>query len=84
MIENLENNLKKEVKLGLSKAFETMDHSVLIAKLEAYGFDNLSLESMKNYLTNRKEICKVGLYGEKLHQVYLKVPYLDPCFLTSS
>ena len=44
--------------MGLSKAFDILDHSLLIAKLEAYGFDSLSLEFMKNYLTSRKQRCK--------------------------
>ena len=46
--------------MDLPKAFDTLDQSLLIAKLEAYGLDNLSLELMKNYLTNRKQGCKVG------------------------
>ena len=46
--------------MGLSKAFHTLDHFLLIAKLEAHGFDSLSLEFMKYYLTNRKQRCKVG------------------------
>ena len=46
--------------MDLAKAFEMLDHSLLIAKLEAYGFDSLSLEFMKNYLTNRKQRGKVG------------------------
>ena len=45
--------------MDLSKAFGTLDNSLSIAKLEAYGFDSLSLELMKNYLTNRKLRCKV-------------------------
>ena len=65
MIENWKSNLNKENKIGaifmdLAKAFGTLDHSLLIAKLEAYGFDRLSLEFMKNYQTNRKQRCKVG------------------------
>ena len=28
----------------------------------AYGFDSLSLEFIKNYLTNRKQRCKFGNY----------------------
>ena len=46
--------------MDLSEAFDTLDHSQLIDKLEAYGFNNLYLEFMKNYLTNRKQICKFG------------------------
>ena len=46
--------------MDLFKAFGTLDHSLLIAKLEAYGFDSLSLEVMKSYLANRKQRCKVG------------------------
>ena len=46
--------------MDLSKASDTLDHSLLLAKLEAYGVDSLSLEFMKNYPTNRKQRCKVG------------------------
>ena len=46
--------------MKLLKAFDTMDHFLLIAKLEAYCLDCLSLEFMKNYLANRKQRCKVG------------------------
>ena len=52
MIENWKSNLNKGNKNGatfmdLSKAFDTLDHSLLIAKIEACGFDSLSLELMK-------------------------------------
>ena len=46
--------------MGLSKAFGTLNHSLLIAKLETYGFDSLSFEFMANYHTNRKQRCKDG------------------------
>ena len=91
LIENWKSNLDTENKIGavfmdLPKALDTLEHSLLTAKLEAYGFDSLSLEFMKNFLTNRKQRCKVTIlvYGEKLHQTSLKVPYFDPFFLTSS
>ena len=59
------NTQHKENKIGaismdLPKAFNTVDHSLLIAKLEAYSFNSLSLEFIKNYLTNRKQICNLG------------------------
>ena len=39
--------------MDLSKAFDTLDHSPLLAKLSAYGFDNNSLSFVRSYLTNR-------------------------------
>ena len=45
--------------MDLSKTFDTLDYFLLIANLEAYGFDSLSLEFMKNYQTNRKHRCNV-------------------------
>ena len=46
MIKNWKSNLNKGNKIGailmnLSKAFGTLDHSPLIVKLKAYGFDSL-------------------------------------------
>ena len=91
MIENWKSNLNKGNKIGaifmdLSKVFDILDRSLLMAKLEAYGFDSLSLGFMKNFLTENRDIWSetVLVYGEKLHQAFLKVPYLDSCFLTSN
>ena len=39
----------------LWKAFDTMDHNMLIQKLEHYGINGKSLSWFKNYMTNRKQ-----------------------------
>ena len=39
--------------MDLSKAFDTMEHDLFIAKLYAYGFDNNSLRLIKSYLSDR-------------------------------
>ena len=44
----------------LSKAFDCLNHELLIAKLEAYGFDYPSLAYIFSYLTNRKQRTKVN------------------------
>ena len=46
--------------MDLSKAFETINHDLLIAKLDAYGFDKAALKLMKSYLTNRWQRTKIN------------------------
>ena len=44
----------------LSKAFDCIDHELLIAKLYAYGFDNSSLTFLYSYLSERKQRTKIN------------------------
>ena len=44
----------------LSKAFDCLNHDLLIAKLVAYGFDKTALLFVKDYLNNRKQRTKVN------------------------
>ena len=46
--------------MDLSKAFDCLNHELLIAKLEAYGFDNPSLSYIYSYLSDRKQRTKVN------------------------
>ena len=46
--------------MDLSKAFDCIDHELLIAKLAAYGLDHQSLKLFKCYLSNRFQRTKVG------------------------
>ena len=65
LLENWRNHLDKKEIIGvilcdLSKAFDTLPHDLVIAKLNAYGFGNESLKLIYDYLTGRKQRCKVG------------------------
>ena len=58
MIENWKKQLDNGEKVGvifmdLSKAFNTINHSLLLAKLKAYGFSNQALRLLQSYLCNR-------------------------------
>ena len=46
--------------MDLSKAFETLNHDLLIAKLHKYGFDKSALKLIKSYLSNRWQRTKVN------------------------
>ena len=58
----------------LSKAFDTLSHDLMIAKLSAYGIDYYSLKFIDNYLTNRKQRCKVGSSYSSLENITSGVP----------
>ena len=45
--------------MGLSKAFVTLDHSLLLEKSSAYGFDKNSVSFARSYLTNGVQKCKI-------------------------
>ena len=54
------NNDFVAVLTDLSKAFDCINHELLIVKLNAYGFDNPSLKFISAYLNFRKQQTKVG------------------------
>ena len=58
IIENWKKQLDNGEKVGvifmdLSKAFDTISHSLLLAKLKAHGFSNQALSLLQRYLCNR-------------------------------
>ena len=53
-------NLAGALTTDLSKAFDCLNHELLVAKLEAYGFSYSSLAFIDSYLSNRKQRTKVN------------------------
>ena len=43
------------VLLDLKKAFNTVNHGILLHKLQLYGFETRALDFMRDYLTNRTQ-----------------------------
>ena len=46
--------------LDLKKAFDTVDHTTLLQKLEHYGFRGMTNKWFHNYLTNRKQYVTIN------------------------
>lgn len=65
LIEDWKGNLDRNIKTGivfndLSKAFDVIDHNLLLAKLRAYGLSDISLKLIRSYLSDRKQFVKIG------------------------
>lgn len=60
----------------LSKAFDCVDHPILLNKLRFYGMNNISHKLIESCLSNREQIVCVGKNKSELkliNLVYLRV-----------
>ena len=55
-----ENAFSGCVFIDFSRAFDSIDHSILVEKLKLYGFDENSLKFMQNYMSNRVQRTTVN------------------------
>ena len=62
------------VLMDLSKAFDCINHDLLIAKLHAYGFSLESLKLVKSYLSNRKQRVKINNTFSSWSNLLMGVP----------
>ena len=60
--------------LDLKKAFDTVNHEILIKILELYGFRENCLRWFGSYLSNRTQVCKVGKACSSEMRVKIGVP----------
>ena len=58
----------------LSKAFDCINHELLIAKLHAYGLDHGSLSFIHSYLSHRKQRTKVNSSYSDFAEIIFGVP----------
>ena len=57
-----------------SKAFDTVNHSILLAKLEHYGIRGTINKWFESYLSNRKHFVSINGFDSNLHDVNHGVP----------
>ena len=58
----------------LSKAFDCLDHELLIAKLNVYGFSLPALRLINDYLSNRRQRTRIANSSSDWCEVILGVP----------
>ena len=55
--------------LDIKKAFDTVDHDILINKLEHYGIRGTANELLKSYLSQRKQFIVIDKQSSKLYPI---------------
>ena len=60
--------------MDLSKAFDTINHPLLLAKLHAYGFSKQALAIISSYSSNRKHRIKINNVFSSWRDLMLGVP----------
>ena len=91
MLEKWKNAVAKGQVFGalltdLSKAFDSLPHEMIIAKLNVYGCNLPALKLMHSYLSHRKKRTKKStmhiVYGRKYFLAFQKALYLGLFCLT--
>ena len=65
--------------IDITKAFDTIDHSILLSKLEHYGLRGIAIIWLSNYLSNRKQYYYIMEQKQVSYAEYPKDPYWGQC-----
>ena len=60
--------------IDLRKAFDTVNHSILLNKMEHYGVRGIALKLFKSYLNNRKQYVYINGETSQLRDISCGVP----------
>ena len=75
ILANMDNGLLNGVIfLDLKKAFDTVDHTILIHKLKVLGVSGVSLAWFQSYLTSRSQRTVIGQATSSIRRVSIGVP----------
>ena len=66
--------MRSVVFLDIKKTFDTVDHQILIQKLDHYGFQGNELDFIESYLDDREQCCQIEGYTSSMRKIYCRVP----------
>ena len=66
--------MSSTVLLDIKKAFDTIDHKILLTKMDHYGIRDEELGFFNSYLTDRQQCCSVNNFKSSFKNVKLGVP----------
>ena len=69
-----ENQISAAISLDLSAAFDTVQHSTLLQKLQYYGLDNTTLQWIESYLEGRSSYVVIGSQNSTPKTTFCGVP----------
>ena len=69
-----QGNMPITIFMDLSKAFDTLNHDILIYKLKSYGLSEAALKLMQSYLTNRKQYVEINNTQSTKNDITVGVP----------
>ena len=80
MIEKIRNtigngNYRCGIFIDLKKAFDTVDYSILLKKLDHYGIRGISLQWFESYLSNRNQYVSVNSHTSEQLSITHGVPH---------
>ena len=79
LTENVYNSLNKKhhhlsILIDLKKAFDIVNHKILIDKLKFYGIQGIPSLLIESYLSNRKQFLKIGDHKSSIKPIKMGVP----------
>lgn len=68
------NHFALGIFLDIKKAFDSVNHEILLSKLERYGFRGPAIKFFRSYLTNRRQFVQIAQNKSSIKQIDNGVP----------
>ena len=79
---SVDNKELSGIYLDLSKAFDTVNHKILLTKLEHYGIRGLALKRITSYLTNRIQFVEYNNTSSDHKTVTCGISQMTPIYFS--